>query len=532
MLFNSYAFIFIFLPVVIFGFYLLGRIRYEWSIIFLFVASLFFYGYWDLRYVGLLIFSIVLNYIIAILILSSNKKINNFRNHLLITGITVNLAILAYFKYTNFFIDNLNIITDTNIILETIILPLGVSFYSFTQIAFLVDIYKGKVKELKFIQYALFVTYFPHLIAGPVIHHAEMIPQFTRQSVCRVNWDNIAIGLSIFVLGLTKKVLLADTVAEFSSPVFDAVKGGGQPMLIEAWVGAIAYTLQLYFDFSAYSDMAIGLSLMFNVLLPLNFNSPYKSTNIIDFWRSWHMTLSRFLRDYLYIPLGGSRGNMRQHYVNIAITMLIGGLWHGAAWTFVIWGGLHGSFLLVNHSWRKVKQYFNWRNSDSRTTKLASTTLTFLAVVVGWVFFRSDSYSSAIIILQGMAGLNGISVPASFENKLNTYIFNNSWVHYNGNFPLTLYNNINVSLTLLIALFIVFFTPNTSQILYQDRFSDVFNVEKKSNYNYDKKIIKKYFFKGLIVWQPSKLWAFLLSMIFIYSVTNLTKVSEFLYFQF
>jgi D-alanyl-lipoteichoic acid acyltransferase DltB (MBOAT superfamily) len=265
---------------------------------------------------------------------------------LLASAIAVNLILLGYFKYANFFADNLNHFAGTALPIGQVILPLGISFFTFTQIAFLVDTYQGKVKEFNFVHYTLFVTYFPHLIAGPVLHHKEMMPQFAKRNVCHLNWDNVAVGLSIFVLGLAKKVLIADSLAEFATPIFSAVAAGGQPMLFEAWIGALAYTLQLYFDFSAYSDMAIGISLMFNVRLPMNFNSPYKATSIIDFWRRWHMTLSRFLRDYLYIPLGGSRNGKAQRYLNLMITMLLGGLWHGAGWTFVIWGGLHGFYWL------------------------------------------------------------------------------------------------------------------------------------------------------------------------------------------
>ncbi|WP_309246667.1 MBOAT family O-acyltransferase [Ramlibacter montanisoli] len=284
------------------------------------------------------------------------------------------------------------------------ILPLGISFYTFTQIAFLVDTYQGKVTEFNFFRYALFVTWFPHLIAGPVLHHAEMMPQFARKAVCRIDWQNVAVGLSIFVLGLAKKVLLADSIAEFASPVFDGVKAGAQPMLFEAWVGALAYTLQLYLDFSAYSDMAIGLSLMFNVRLPLNFDSPYKATSIIDFWRRWHMTLSRFLRDYLYIPLGGGRAGNARRYANLMTTMVLGGLWHGAGWTFVVWGTLHGCYLLVNHAWRAFRRRHGW-GEGGRAAALAAGALTFLAVVVGWVFFRADSMASAVTMLQGMTGM-------------------------------------------------------------------------------------------------------------------------------
>ncbi len=331
MLFNSYVFIFAFFPIVFFGFYTIGKHSHALASLWLAASSLFFYGWWDVRYVSLLLVSIVFNYAVGYLIARSLARTQaNQPRMLLVVAIAVNLILLGYFKYAHFFVDNLNYLTGTTLSLGQVILPLGISFFTFTQIAFLVDTYQRKVKEFNFVHYMLFVTYFPHLIAGPVLHHKEMMPQFAKRNVCHLNWDNVAVGLSIFVLGLAKKVLIADSLAEFATPIFSAVAAGEQVMLFESWIGALAYTLQLYFDFSAYSDMAIGLSLMFNVRLPMNFNSPYKATSIIDFWRRWHITLSRFLRDYLYIPLGGSRHGKARRYMNLMITMLLGGLWHGA----------------------------------------------------------------------------------------------------------------------------------------------------------------------------------------------------------
>ncbi|MDP3840780.1 MAG: MBOAT family O-acyltransferase, partial [Methylococcales bacterium] len=349
MIFNSYVFIFAFLPVVILGFYGLGRFSHHLASLWLAAASLFFYGWWDARFVGLLLASIAFNYGAGYMIGHSLADKARRAKLLLICAIVINLILLGYFKYANFFVENLNALTGSAITMAKVFLPLGISFFTFTQIAFLVDTYQGKVREYNFVHYTLFVTYFPHLIAGPVLHHKEMMPQFGKRETCRVNWDNIAIGLTIFILGLAKKVLLADSFGNYATPIFNAVSAGGHPMLFEAWFGALAYSLQLYFDFSGYSDMAIGLSLMFNVRLPINFNSPYKSLSIIEFWRCWHMTLSRFLRDYLYIPMGGSRDGKIKRYVNLLITMLLGCLWHGAGWTYVIWGGLHGVYLVINH---------------------------------------------------------------------------------------------------------------------------------------------------------------------------------------
>ena len=529
MLFNSYGFIFAFLPVVLAGFFLIGRSSHAMAAFWLVAASLFFYSWWDARYMGLLLASVAFNYAAGYLI---SRRRSNLKTRppalLLATAIAVNFSFLAYFKYANFFVDNLNQLTGSSLTLATIVLPLGISFFTFTQIAFLVDTYQGKVKEFNFVHYALFVTYFPHLIAGPVLHHAEMMPQFARRNVCRINWDNMAVGLSIFVLGLAKKVLLADSVADFSTPVFDAVKAGGEPMLIEAWVGALAYTLQLYFDFSAYSDMAIGLSLMFNVRLPLNFNSPYKATSIIEFWRCWHMTLSRFLRDYLYIPLGGSRLGASRRYVNLVITMLLGGLWHGAGWTFVIWGALHGLYLLVNHAWRAFKTRLGWADGG-RLAGIGAGALTFLAVVVGWVFFRADNTSTAVTMLQGMAGMNGVSLPASLEGRLGQVLPSADWLKFTGSFPLTLLNNFNAASSIALGLLVVWLMPNVHQMFL--RYRPVCEDGDGGESANDAATSKGWVAKALI-WKPTTAHAIALAVLFFLSFISLTKVSEFLYFQF
>jgi len=443
--------------------------------------------------------------------------------------------LLGYFKYANFFVDNLNQFTGSAWTFAQVILPLGISFFTFTQIAFLVDTYQGKVKEFNFVHYALFVTYFPHLIAGPVLHHAEMMPQFARRAVCHINWDNVAVGLSIFVLGLAKKVLLADSVADFSTPVFSAVQAGGTPMLFEAWVGALAYTLQLYFDFSAYSDMAIGLSLMFNVRLPLNFNSPYKATSIIDFWRCWHMTLSRFLRDYLYIPLGGSRLGTGRRYANLVITMLLGGLWHGAGWTFVIWGALHGFYLLVNHAWRAFKTRLGWADGG-RLAALGAGALTFLAVVVGWVFFRADSYSTAVTMLQGMAGMNGVSLPGSLEGQLGPVLGSHPWLVFEGLGP---FSTLRCVAFLSLGFSTVWLMPNVHQIFlrYRPVCEDGDDHQRATASTPDEMSATRApewlgKLHQRLHWHPSPRRAWATGVLFAFALMGLTRVSEFLYFQF
>jgi D-alanyl-lipoteichoic acid acyltransferase DltB (MBOAT superfamily) len=336
MLFNSAEFLFFFLPLLLFAFFRLGRHNRRLAAFWLTAGSLFFYGWWNPAYLGLLLSSIVFNYLVGYTIARGDDIGSSRRKRLLALGITVDLALLGYYKYANFFVDSVNAAFGTNYAILEIVLPLGISFFTFTQIAFLVDAARGEAKEFDFVHYSLFVTYFPHLIAGPVLHHKEMMPQFGQASTYRFSHEHLTVGLTVFAIGLFKKVVLADGVAPFASSVFAAAERGEVLGLFQAWGGTLAYSLQLYFDFSGYSDMAIGLSYMIGVRLPINFNSPYKSVNIADFWRRWHMTLSRFLRDYLYIPLGGNRKGSVRRYVNLMTTMLLGGLWHGAGWTFVL----------------------------------------------------------------------------------------------------------------------------------------------------------------------------------------------------
>lgn len=410
MLFNSYSFIFIFLPVVLLGFFQLARVHHAYAAAWLAACSLVFYGYWNPTYVGLLLGSIISNYAFGMWIAKPTVQHTPARKkHLLIVSISANLLLLAYYKYTNFFLSSLDSLSDTHFSTSDIILPLGISFFTFTQIAFLVDTYQGKVKEYNFIHYVLFVTYFPHLIAGPVLHHKDMMPQFAHNSTYRIKWEHVATGILLFTLGLCKKVLWADSLAPYTNAIFDGaqhgISNGTLPTIYEAWSGALAYTLQIYFDFSGYTDMALGIALMFNIRLPINFNSPYKSTSIIEFWRRWHITLSIFLRDYLYIPLGGNRHGKFHRYLNLLATMLLGGLWHGAGWTFVIWGALHGLYLTINHVWRDfisdrlLRWIPNWLGT------LTGALLTFIAIVSAWVVFRADNIAQAVVLLKAMYGI-------------------------------------------------------------------------------------------------------------------------------
>ena len=403
MLFTTAPFILVFLPLALAGFFVLGRFSRPAAATWLCVASLCFYGYWMPQYTLLLVASIGVNFVVSMRISAEHSR-RRSRGWLAL-GIAANLSLLAYFKYANFSVDNLNLALGTRWDIGRIILPIGISFYTFTQIAFLVDTFQNKVHEYKLIHYGLFVTYFPHLIAGPVLHHAQMMPQFASPAIYRFNAGNFVAGLTIFALGMLKKVVLADGIAPYADAVFTPADAGQLPDLQEGWIGALAYTFQLYFDFSGYSDMAIGLSWMFNVRLPFNFDSPYRATSISDFWRRWHMTLSAFLRDYLYIALGGNRHGGFRRYVNLAITMLLGGLWHGASWSFVLWGGLHGLYLMLNHAFRALCGTATMARLDrSRVFALASWLLTMLAVVTAWVFFRAETLPGALRMLKGMAG--------------------------------------------------------------------------------------------------------------------------------
>ncbi len=395
MLFNSYPFIFLFLPVVLLGYFALGRLGNLAPVIWLALASLAFYSFSNWQFVALLVGSIAFNYGIGYLLIASKLR-PPLRFAVLTIGVAGDLLVLGIFKYAGFLAANLNALFSAGITLH-ILLPVGISFYTFTQIAFLVDAYRGNVARYALPHYALFVTYFPHLIAGPILHHKDMIPQFERAETKRPDAHLILCGLIIFAIGLFKKTCLADGIQPLVSLAF----GPNAPTFDQAWIGALAYTFQLYFDFSGYSDMAIGMSLMFGIFLPLNFNSPYKAKNIIDFWRRWHMTLSRFLRDYLYIPLGGNRHGRVRRYVNLMITMLLGGLWHGAAWTFVVWGALHGAYLCINHAWNNYGPVFAPRFEPF--TKFAALILTFLSVVIAWVFFRADSIDTALYVLSKMS---------------------------------------------------------------------------------------------------------------------------------
>lgn len=469
MLFNSYAFILYYLPLVLSGFYALCRLNLaQLAKYWLFLTSLFFYGYWDHRYLPLLLLSIVFNYLCGKAILL--QKSENRRKFLLLLGLIANLSLLFYFKYFNFFISSLGL---SSFRLEQIILPLGISFFTFTQIAYLVDAYKNKVEKSDFVSYSLFVTIFPHLIAGPILHHKEMISQFNGKEMFQVSWKNILHGSFLFIIGLFKKVMIADYLATLVKPIFENTPDS--ILFIQSWFGALSYTLQLYFDFSGYSDMAVGLGLLFSLYLPINFNSPYQADSIIDFWRRWHITLSHFLRDYLYVGLGGNRKGKSAKMRNLLITMILGGLWHGAGKTFILWGACHGLFLIINHLWRETKISLpSW----------AARTLTLLCVIGSWVIFRSPNIRTAFSILKGMVGLNGFILPEMYQQFISDPYFH-------------LFELSIVGFLLMIVLFM----PNSNELT--------------------NRCLKK-----------PVAWAFPFACLFMLCFINLDKVTEFLYYQF
>jgi len=518
-LFNSYAFLFLFLPVTFLGFFQIGRYSRPLAALWLFAASLFFYGWWNPAYVSLLLASIFFNYAIGMALSKEHSHGHVKRKKWILSlGIAADLGLLGYYKYANFFVENANTALNLGWQIEPIILPLGISFFTFTQIAFLVDAYRGEVKEANFIHYGLFVTYFPHLIAGPVLHHKEMMPQFALPATYRVDWENLSVGLTIFSIGLFKKVVLADGIAPFASSVFTAAADGGTITFVEAWGGALAYTFQLYFDFSGYSDMAIGISRLFGVKLPLNFNSPYKAVNIIEFWRRWHMTLSRFLRDYLYFALGGNRKGPARRYFNLLATMLLGGLWHGAGWTFMMWGALHGLYLVINHAWHQVRKALGHDLKHSTLSgRFAGMTLTFLVVVVGWVFFRAKNFDAALSILSGMTGLNGAILPSSWYGLFHWRLvefMGSLGIHF-GPLP-AIGGKVDMMIGWIVVLWaLAWLAPNSQQIM--------------ANF---KPALENVTPTKWLRWQPDKLWITAIAMCLLYAVTEMGKVSEFLYFQF
>src|SRR5882757_7034037 len=497
MLFSSYTFLFQFLPATVLAFAAARRHSPRAGIMVLAGASLFFYGAWQPIYLLLLIVSIAVNFALGLRMEDPLRRraIGTF-------GVALNLAALCYFKYTNFVFDSLNTLAGAPLPFVNIVLPLGISFFTFQQIAYLVDVIRGAKVERDIVSFTLFVSFFPHLIAGPLVHHAEMIPQFKRGRTGR-SAVLAARGLAIFAAGLFKKVVIADNLAQFVSPVFAHLDAGGGATTTWAWLATLSYTLQIYFDFSGYSDMAIGLALLFGIRLPVNFRSPYRAASIIEFWRRWHITLSRFLRDYLYIPLGGNRLGGQRRYANLMVTMLLGGLWHGAGWNFFIWGGLHGLYLCVNHLWR------GWHGEPKRAgliAKAAGWVITFFAVVIAWVFFRAKTAAGAWQMLGSLFGFEAGSSAYTSPGILRVM----DLPILVGEGSLLLIGGCVVALALAIALGL----PNVPQLF---RYREYRRAPEPA---------------ALLRWRPNTAWALVTALALAVSLFGMWQRLEFLFFHF
>jgi alginate O-acetyltransferase complex protein AlgI len=520
MLFSSYIFLFAFLPPTLIGFCLLS----SWAgpkpaKLWLTLASLVFYGWWNPIYVVLIVASMLFNFWLGQR-MGRAKRAGGSSRTWLFWGVAANLVLLGYFKYANFFVNNVNSLCGADWSLGKIVLPLGISFFTFTQIAYLADVSRGVVCEYDLGDFLLFITFFPHLIAGPIIHHSEMMPQFREARTYRFDWENLAVGLAIFAVGLFKKVVIADSLSGHVAKVFGSAAAGHALYSLDAWAGILSYTFQIYFDFSGYSDMAIGLARMFGIVLPLNFNSPYKAVNIIEFWRRWHMTLSRFLRDYLYIPLGGNRHGPRRRYVNLTLTMALGGLWHGAAWTFVLWGLFHGLCLGVNHLWQgwwggkpevggavpsapasRAKR--RGALGTARPTWMewlaphASRGLTFLLVVLGWVLFRAADLPTAQHFLAAMFGLGAAPVAGT---------------------PVLLKAKVWFWLVGLLAF--VWLLPNSAEMFSkQQPYPAILKGRDPGKASWWS-------------WRMNRAWACFAALLLAFSVLSLSRAGEFLYYNF
>ena len=419
MFFNSHLYLLIFLPITLIVYLLFVRHGLiQSSKVWLVLASLFFYAWSNPAHVYLLLASVLINFLFVSVFLKFDFNSASQKRMIFILGIAANIALLGYFKYADFFITNVNHLFHTDYSLLHLAFPLAISFFTFTQIAYLTDTYRGKVKKTGFLNYSLFVTFFPYLLSGPIVRHSEMMPQYESVQSRSINYRNLSLGLYILAIGLLKKVFIADEFAQWATAAFDAPT---QLNFLYAWAASLSYTFQIYFDFSGYTDMAIGAALMFNIRIPINFNSPYKALDIQDFWRRWHITLSRFLRDYIYIPLGGNRVREHRLLTNLMVTFLIGGIWHGAGWTFVFWGFLHGLATVIHRLWKLT---------NIRLPKAVAWFLTFNFVNMAWVFFRARTWEDAIRVLSGMFGLNGLTLPSEWSKTLsflNDYILFSPW---------------------------------------------------------------------------------------------------------
>jgi alginate O-acetyltransferase complex protein AlgI len=541
MLFNSAAFILYFLPVCLIGFYALGMLgRPRLALAWLTLMSFVFYGWWNLWSVPLLAGSIVFNFHVG------RRLAKNPSKMLFLAGVAANVLLLGFFKYTGFVGTTVSDLLDLGWEVPEIVLPLAISFFTFQQIAFLADSHDGVAEEPKLLNYSLFITFFPHLIAGPITHHKEMIPQFDEPAIFRPRIDLFSLGTTVFLVGLFKKVVIADGIALYARPVFEAAALGVEPTFLEAWGGSLAYAMQMYFDFSGYSDMAIGLGLLFGISLPLNFNSPYKAASIIEFWQRWHMTLTRFLTAYIYNPivlaltrrrlaakksvLRSGRTDLSAFIMLIAvptiITMFISGFWHGAGWQYIVFGLLHGVFLTVNHGWRMFKSRQGWKDPGSNSLRHAgSILLTFLCATLALVFFRSADVPSALRIVAGLVGANGVVLPQDVMNLVDGQAAAEALGLATGELDL-FWSRSAIWLALLFG--IVWLMPNVEQWM---RHYQTGLAPKMKAIWYDRKRLAD---SPLAAWHPTVACGVIVGAI---GVTALLRAfssapTEFLYFQF
>ena len=527
MLFNSYQFLFVFFPISGLLYYCVKGFGPGAQNAVLVAASLAFYAAWDVRFVPLLLGSIMVNFAAGWAISACIARHRAGAATAVLAGaVTVNLFSIAIFKYAHFFVDNLNAVAGTDVALGAIILPLGISFFTFEQIGFLVDVRRGDAPAASLLRYSVFVTFFPRLVAGPILRFHEIEPQLAASRELSTA-ENLAVGLTIFFIGFAKKTLLADGIAPYATAAF-AGAGRGEPIdLLLSWGGALAYTCQLYFDFSGYSDMAIGAARCFGIRFPMNFFAPYKATSIIEFWRRWHMTLSRFLRDYLYIGLGGNRRGKARRYANLLITMLLGGLWHGANWTFVLWGALHGAYLMVNHAWIAICARSPVLSAfrGSRAGASFGFAVTFLAVVVGWVLFRSPDMTIAADMLGGMIGRHGAVLPAGLAFALEPLhgLLTALGVSYAQTSGTQL---IDTYLWVAALLGIAFFAPTTQELL--GSYHPV--LEAPGAAAEVPRIAGPQLLR--LRWAPTGSWSIAVGALAFFGIIAIMRMSEFLYWQF
>jgi D-alanyl-lipoteichoic acid acyltransferase DltB (MBOAT superfamily) len=519
MLFNSYEFIFVFLPATLVIFFLLGRASSKAALGWLVVASLLFYAWWRPSNVLIILTSLVTNLVFARLLLrlvanEANVRLGQF---VLGLGITFNIVFLGYFKYTNFLQSAMNDLVGTDFVLTMVILPLGISFFTFQQIAFLIDVHGRNIETFRPREFFLFVLFFPQLIAGPIVHFREMMPQFLS-SPCRFNRENFSVGLSLFIIGLFKKVVLADGIAPHVTPIYELAASGANISLFPAWMAAIGFTLQIYFDFSGYSDMAAGLGRCFGVRLPINFDSPLKATNIIDFWSRWHITLTRFLTAG---PKSSPGAFFRILAAPTILTMFLSGIWHGAGYLFILWGTLHGFYIAINHAWRMVgPRLWSSKERYERFMRPTGLLLTFISVTVTMILFRATNVEAATGLLRGVFGLNGISLPTEILERSGLSSVLGSIVSASEMQSAT--DFVFASAWIVALLFIALVLPNSIQILA--RYEPVLGVKQLAP---DTGRLAR-----LLTWNPTIPWAVGMSVLAATAIMQLGGESEFLYWQF